>query len=304
MRCANCGVDNRQGGKFCRECGSPLTRACPSCGTAVIPDAKFCDECGTTLDFATSTPAAEIQPVATATGTATATTAAAGPTAERRLCSVLFVDLVGFTPLAEKRDPEEISELLSVYFERARRIIGHYGGTIEKFIGDAVMAVWGAPIANEDDAERAVRAALEVVAAVAELGGESGVDLAARAGVVTGEVAITIGKVAEGMVLGDTVNSASRVQSAAPPGTVLVDESTWRAASGAIAFSEVGTLVLKGKEEPVQAWRAVRVVGPAQGSRALRASRAALRRTRRGAPPDKGPASCHGARATGATRSR
>ena len=268
MRCANCGVDNRQGGKFCRECGSPLTRACPSCGTAVIPDAKFCDECGTTLDFATSAPPAEIQPVTAATATAataTATATTAGPTAERRLCSVLFVDLVGFTPLAEKRDPEEIRELLSLYFERARRIIGHYGGTIEKFIGDAVMAVWGAPIANEDDAERAVRAALEVVASVAELGGESGVDLAARAGVVTGEVAITIGKVAEGMVLGDTVNSASRVQSAAPPGAVLVDESTWRAASGAIEFSEVGTLVLKGKEEPVQAWRAVRVVAQRKG---------------------------------------
>jgi class 3 adenylate cyclase/tetratricopeptide (TPR) repeat protein len=178
---------------------------------------------------------------------------------------VLFVDLVGFTPLAEKRDPEEIRELLSVYFDRAQAIVGHYGGTVEKFIGDAVMAVWGAPVANEDDAERAVRAALEIVASVVELGTESGVELAARAGVVTGEVAITIGKVSEGMVLGDTVNSASRVQSVAPPGTVLVDESTWRAASGAIAFNEVGSLQLKGREERVQAWRAVRVVAQRKG---------------------------------------
>jgi class 3 adenylate cyclase/tetratricopeptide (TPR) repeat protein len=178
---------------------------------------------------------------------------------------VLFVDLVGFTPLAEKRDPEEIRELLSIYFDRAQAIVGHYGGTVEKFIGDAVMAVWGAPVANEDDAERAVRAALEVVAAVTELGNESGVDLAARAGVVTGEVAITIGKVSEGMVLGDTVNSASRVQSVAPPGAVLVDESTWRAASGAIAFTEFGALRLKGKEDPVQAWRAIRVVAQRKG---------------------------------------
>ncbi|HLN06829.1 MAG TPA: adenylate/guanylate cyclase domain-containing protein, partial [Acidimicrobiales bacterium] len=190
---------------------------------------------------------------------------AASPVSERRLCSVLFVDLVGFTPLAEKRDPEEIRDLLSLYFERAQAIIGHYGGTVEKFIGDAVMAVWGAPIANEDDAERSVRAALEVVASVTELGSESDVELSARAGVVTGEVAITIGKVAEGMVLGDTVNSASRVQSVAPPGAVLVDESTWRAASGAIAFAEVGRLQLKGKEEVVQAWRALRVVAQRKG---------------------------------------
>jgi class 3 adenylate cyclase len=162
------------------------------------------------------------------------------PTAERRLCSVLFVDLVGFTPLAEKRDPEEVRELLSRYFDRAQTIIVNYGGTVEKFIGDAVMAVWGAPIANEDDAERAVRAGLELVAAVSELGREARVeDLTARGGIVTGEVAITIGKVAEGMVLGDTVNSASRVQGMAEPGTVFVDEATWRASSGAIAFEEV-----------------------------------------------------------------
>ncbi|HEY5092918.1 MAG TPA: adenylate/guanylate cyclase domain-containing protein [Acidimicrobiales bacterium] len=186
--------------------------------------------------------------------------------AERRLCSVMFVDLVGFTPLAEKRDPEHIRELLTQYFDRAQRIIDSYGGTVEKFIGDAVMAVWGAPTANEDDAERAVRAALDVVASVAELGSNSGLsDLRARGGVVTGEVAITIGKVAEGMVLGDTVNSASRVQSAAAPGTVLVDESTWRASSGAIAFEEVGALDLKGKTETVNAWRALRVVAQRKG---------------------------------------
>jgi class 3 adenylate cyclase/tetratricopeptide (TPR) repeat protein len=178
----------------------------------------------------------------------------------------MFVDLVGFTPLAEKRDPEHIRELLTEYFDRAQRIIDSYGGTVEKFIGDAVMAVWGAPTANEDDAERAVRAALEVVASVTELGSTTGLsDLRARGGVVTGEVAITIGKVAEGMVLGDTVNSASRVQSAAAPGTVLVDESTWRASSGAIAFEEVGALDLKGKTEAVNAWRPLRVVARRKG---------------------------------------
>src|SRR5690349_24466358 len=106
------------------------------------------------------------------------------------MCTVLFTDLVGFTPLSESRDPEEVRELLSRYFERARTIVGRYGGVVEKFIGDAVMAVWGTPVAREDDAERAVRAALELVDAVAAFGEEVGAPhLAARAGVVTGQVA-------------------------------------------------------------------------------------------------------------------
>ena len=103
------------------------------------------------------------------------------------MCSVLFCDVVGFTPLSESRDPEAVRELLSRYFETARTVIGRYGGVVEKFIGDAVMAVWGTPVAAEGDPERAVRAALELVNAVGELGAEAGVpDLAARAGVVTG----------------------------------------------------------------------------------------------------------------------
>ena len=128
--------------------------------------------------------------------------------------SVLFADLVGFTPLAEARDSEDVRELLSRYFETCQRLITLYGGTVEKFIGDAVMAVWGAPTATEDDAERAVRAALDLVAAVTALGDELGVaGLRARAGVMTGEAAVTIGAEGEGMVAGDLVNTASRVQS-------------------------------------------------------------------------------------------
>ena len=260
MRCPACGGENADDKRFCEDCGEPLTAVCHACGAQLGLGKRFCGDCGTPV----AAPAEHASAVA-ARAISGPPHEDSSPVSERRLCSVLFVDLVGFTPLAEKRDPEEIRELLSRYFERAQAIIGHYGGTVEKFIGDAVMAVWGAPIANEDDAERSVRAALEVVASVAGLGAESGVELAARAGVVTGEVAITIGKVSEGMVLGDTVNSASRVQSVAEPGTVLVDESTWRAASGAIAFTEVGALHLKGKEEVVQAWRAVRVVAQRKG---------------------------------------
>jgi class 3 adenylate cyclase len=188
------------------------------------------------------------------------------PVAERRVCSVLFCDVVGFTPLSEARDPEAVRELLSEYFAVARTVIGRYGGAVEKFIGDAVMAVWGTPVATEGDAERAVRAALDLVAAVAGLGAEAGVPgLAARAGVVTGEVAVTIGAVAEGMVAGDAVNTAARVQSAAEPGQVLTDGPTQRLAGSAVGFADTGEHALKGKAEPQRLWRATRVLSAVGG---------------------------------------
>jgi class 3 adenylate cyclase/tetratricopeptide (TPR) repeat protein len=194
------------------------------------------------------------------TGPAVSTSREA-PVAERRLVSILFADLVGFTTMAEGRDAEDTRELLTGYFDLARDVIGRYGGTVEKFIGDAVMAVWGAPIAHEDDAERAVRAALELVDAVKSLGP----GIAARAGVLTGEAAVTIGATNQGMVAGDLVNTASRLQSAAAPGTVLVGEATERAASRAIAFEPAGDQIVKGKSAPVPAWRAVRVVAERGG---------------------------------------
>src|SRR5437588_4473008 len=138
MRCAACGTDNEPGRKFCGECGAALARSCPQCGTANSPGVKFCGECGAAL--AAQPRDSGVQ--------------ALQPAAERRLVSVLFADLVGYTAIAEGRDPEEARELLSRYFETCRRLIGLYGGTIEQFIGDAVMAVWGTPIATDDDAER------------------------------------------------------------------------------------------------------------------------------------------------------
>ena len=183
------------------------------------------------------------------------------------MCSVLFCDVAGFTPLSEGRDPEEVRELLSRYFAVARMVIGRYGGVVEKFIGDAVMAVWGTPVATEGDAERAVRAGLDLVAAVPLLGVEAGVPrLAARAGVVTGEVAVTLGAAHEGMVAGDAVNTAARVQGAAEPGSVLVDAVTQRLAGAAIGFADAGEHVLKGKAEPARLWRATRVLSGPGGS--------------------------------------
>jgi class 3 adenylate cyclase len=181
--------------------------------------------------------------------------------AERRLVSILFADLVGFTPFSEERDAEDVRETLTRYFDLSREVIDRYGGTVEKFIGDAVMAVWGTPVAREDDPERAVRAALELVDAVKTLG--SGIQ--ARCGVLTGETAVTLGATNQGMVAGDIVNTASRLQSAAAPGTVLVGESTQRAAAQSIVFEDAGEQILKGKAEPIPTWRAVRVVAERGG---------------------------------------
>jgi class 3 adenylate cyclase/predicted ATPase len=253
MICPRCSAESPSGQKFCGECGTALALVCSSCGTASPPAQKFCGECGTAL--------------AVAAGPGILAEAAAGPVAERRVCSVVFCDVAGFTPLSEARDPEAVRELLSEYFDRARTVIGRYGGVVEKFIGDAVTAVWGTPAATEEDAERAVRAALGLVAAVAELGHEAEVPgLAARAGVVTGEVAVTLGAVGEGMVAGDAVNTASRVQAAAEPGQVLVDAATYRLAGRAVGFADAGEHALRGKAEPVRLWRVTRVLAGVGGS--------------------------------------
>lgn len=253
ITCSTCRTENPAGAKFCTECASPLARACPNCGTANLAGAKFCGECATPLsDAATSAgPLVSAAP----------TPGAPAHEAERRLVSVLFADLVGFTPFAEERDAEEVRESLSRYFEIARQVIERYGGTVEKFIGDAVMAVWGVPTAHEDDAERAVRAGLDLVEAVRGLG--PGIE--ARAGVLTGEAAVTLGATDQGMVAGDLVNTAARLQGAAAPGTVLVGEATQRAAAAGILFEPAGDQNLKGKSAPIAAWLAVRVAGGIRG---------------------------------------
>ncbi len=256
MSCPGCGTENALGAKFCNECGAPLASGCPSCGTLNSPGAKFCSECGTALSSAGSERAVEAP---TPAGTGQSVRAGAG--AERRLVSVLFADLVGSTTLAEDRDPEESRELLTRFFDTASDLIGRYGGTIEKFIGDAVMAVWGVPVAHEDDAERAVRAALDLVSAVAGItDASSGKPLQLRSAVMTGEAAATIGAQGQGMVAGDLVNTASRLQSLAPPGAVLVGDATHRATSGAIAYEEAGQLDLKGRSAPIAAWRATHIL--------------------------------------------
>jgi class 3 adenylate cyclase/tetratricopeptide (TPR) repeat protein len=266
MMCLSCGFENPAGSNFCSRCGSALPLACPACAAAVGAEDRFCAKCGTALG----------EPVELGQARAASPTLRPGVgEAERRLVSVLFADLVGFTTLSERRDPEDVRELLTRYFEAARRLVGRYGGVVEKFIGDAVMAVWGTPTAQEDDAERAVRAALDLVQAVTTLGAEVGApDLQARAGVLTGEAAVTLGAEGQGMVAGDLVNTAARIQAAAEPGTVLVGEATRRASEAAIVYQDAGQRGLKGKTEPVLLWRALRVVagrGGAQRSTGLEA---------------------------------
>jgi class 3 adenylate cyclase len=206
--CSSCGTDNRVGAKFCMECGAAFAAKCPTCGFANVAAAKFCSECATPLFSAT---AAQTQDAGQRPDPATP----ADPTAERRLVTVLFADLVGFTAFSDGRDAEEVRELQARYFRTVEDIIARYGGTIEKFIGDAVMALWGAPHAFEDDAERAVRAGLDLIEGVRSLG--SGIEV--RVGILTGEAAVTLGATNQGMVTGDMVNTASRLQSAAPPST-------------------------------------------------------------------------------------
>ncbi|MEO8228895.1 MAG: adenylate/guanylate cyclase domain-containing protein [Chloroflexota bacterium] len=261
-RCDACGTDNPSTSRFCGSCGSALGEVCPSCSAPIVRGFRFCGSCGAALR-ASPESATEPPPAArpAAIGRRIEGGVGSGPIAERRLVSILFADLVAFTALFDGRDPEDVQELLTRYYDACRVVIGRYGGTVEKFIGDAVMAMWGAPVAHEDDAERAVRAGVELVAAVAALGDEIGLPrLAARAGVVSGEAAITVGAVGQGMVAGDVVNTASRLQAAARPGTVLVDEATYRAVRGSVAFERAAERTLRGKRLPVAAWEARRVV--------------------------------------------
>ena len=206
-------------------------QTCPSCGRENAEDARFCSWCGAAL---------------------------AGEAAreERKVVTCLFCDLVGFTSRAERMDPEDVRGLLQPYHARLRAELERFGGTVEKFIGDAVMAVFGAPVAHEDDPERAVRAALSIRDALAEEG-----DLEVRIGITTGEVLVALGArrdAGEGMASGDVVNTAARLQTAAPTGSILVDETTFRATERAVEFEEAAAVEAKGKSEPIAVWTAVR----------------------------------------------
>jgi class 3 adenylate cyclase len=208
---------------------------CSQCGTT-SDGAKFCPECGTPL-----------------------VAAMAAGRRERRVVSVVFADLVGFTSRSERLDVEDVQAFLGGYHELLRRELESHGGVVEKFIGDAVMAVFGAPVAHEDDGERAVRSALSIQDAVAEMRESKSIDLHVRVGVTSGEALVALGVdplSGEGMATGDVVNTAARLQSAAPVDGVLVDEWTYRVTDRAIRYEQADPVTAKGKAEPVVVWRA------------------------------------------------
>src|ERR687892_2664424 len=201
---------------------------CPRCGEENPEQARYCMAC--TEPLIAAAPARE----------------------ERKVVSVLFVDLVGFTAASEAADPEDVRARLQRYHARAKAQVERFGGTIEKFVGDAVMAVFGAPVAHEDDAERAVRAGLAILEAMEEL------ELEARGAVNTGEAVVALEarpELGEGIVTGDVVNTAARLQSSAPPGGLVTGEQTYWATRHAVEYEQLEPVDAKGKSEPVAAWR-------------------------------------------------
>jgi class 3 adenylate cyclase len=210
--------------------------ACPNCGRENADDARFCSQC--------ATPLAEVQ-----------------QREERKTVTVVFADLVGSTARAERLDPEDVRAILTPYHARLRHELERFGGTVEKFIGDAVVGVFGAPTTHEDDPERAVRAALAIQDAITELNeANPALELEVRVGVNTGEALVALGarpEQGEGMVSGDVMNTGARLQSAAPPGGVLVGEATYRATERVIDYREAAPIEAKGKSAPLPAWVAV-----------------------------------------------
>jgi class 3 adenylate cyclase/tetratricopeptide (TPR) repeat protein len=253
--CPSCGSDNLPDARFCAQCGSSLGEACPRCGTDLPTDARFCPSCG--LELAPPTKGEE-----------------------RKLVTVLFADVSGSTELGERLDAERLRHVMDTFFAAMRQEIEAEGGTVEKYIGDAVMAAFGVPAAHEDDPARALRAAIRMNRRLSslneDLAAAHGVQLAMRTGVNTGEVlAVTAPRPGEAMVTGDPVNVAARLEQVAQPGQVAVGERTARAARG-FRFRDAGPIELKGKADPVQAYLLLEERGAAERPRGIPGLRAPL----------------------------
>ena len=256
--CPSCGAETASGARFCASCGTGLSAGCSGCGAELPEAARFCPDCGTPRE-----------PAAAAAPSTQPSRPGALSIESRRTVTMLFCDVTGSTAMGERLDPESMRQVMSRYFDEIRTCIERHGGTLEKFIGDAVMAAFGIPVIHEDDAMRAVRAAGEMKLALArledELQREWGVRIKARTGVNTGEV--VAGDISGGSTFatGDTVNVAARLEQACPPGEVYLGESTYRLVRDAVTVEAVDPLTLKGKTEPVPAYRLVEVAPDAPG---------------------------------------
>src|SRR5713101_8281875 len=250
MRCSKCGSDNREGAKFCHDCASPLSTNCAACGALNQPGAKFCDECGAALVDGAQATVAEATPTAVS---------AAG---ERRHLTVLFCDLVGSTEIAAQLDPEEWRETVAGYHRAAAEAITRFGGHVAKYLGDGVMAFFGYPEAHDNDAERAARAGLAILDAIAKLNEQPGQPkLSARIGIDSGAVVVGAGAGKDADVFGDAPNIAARVQNAADSDTVMITDATHRLVSGLFVVEDRGAQPLKGIERPVQLYRVIQPSG-------------------------------------------
>ena len=268
MTCAGCGAPASSDFAFCPRCGRKLSRACAGCGFVCEGDFAFCPRCGKSLGATPApVPALVIDKPATP-----------GREADRRQVTVLFADLSGFTTLAERLDPEVVRAFQSALFETLGRAIARYDGFVEKFVGDAVLAVFGAPVAHEDDPERALGAALDILergrALSEQWAGRLGQPVTLHVGVHTGPVvAGSLGEAAGSAyaVTGDTVNTTARLLAAAPAGTILVSETTRALAHHRFAFEPAGEVALKGKAEPVTVHRLTGSLAEPGSSRGLSA---------------------------------
>jgi class 3 adenylate cyclase/tetratricopeptide (TPR) repeat protein len=268
--CGSCAAENPAAAQFCAACGAKLARSCPECGAQAQPDARFCMACGAALtadardvEALPPTASAPDQPRGRETYRPADEDTRAATLEERRTVTVLFADLSGYTAISERLDPEAVKALVDRCLGRLAEEVERVGGRVDKYMGDNVMAIFGAPVAHEDDPERAVRAALGMQVAMGELNRRLltnyGVELALRVGVNTGDV--LAGKVGDAYtVIGDAVNVASRLQTSADPGTITVGGRTQRATSSVIEYLPLEPLELKGKAERVVAWQAVRVL--------------------------------------------
>ncbi|WBB54247.1 adenylate/guanylate cyclase domain-containing protein [Verrucosispora sp. WMMD573] len=238
-QCDRCGRTAAEGDRFCGGCGAELGAVCPHCLRPLARDVAFCTSCGSPR-AGTDRPAAINQE-------------------DRRRVSVLFVDLIDFTPYVERADPELVRGMQTGFFSAARRVVGQYGGVVEKYIGDAVMALFGAPVATETDALRCVRAGLELQRVLTRFTPTGTDGLRFRVGVATGEALVDVAAARDGgqaIVAGDVVNTASRLQSAAPPGGVLVDGATHALTRDTIRYDEQPPVTLRGRSAPTEVWLA------------------------------------------------
>ncbi len=269
MRCDVCGTENRAERRFCSGCGSALSRACAHCGFINRPDEKFCGGCGAAMQIAPATPSSRQEPVLHSPEPVrhSAEREERPADGERRPITVLFADLAGFTKLSGELDPEVMHGLLGRYFATVDGIVARWGGTIDKHIGDAVMGLFGAPVAHGDDALRAVRAAGEIQAAVPSLASEAGRPLGVHIGIATGEV------MASGLgsdqhraytVIGPSVNLAARLLGVAGSGETVVDQAVYEQARRHARFEAIDHVRAKGIEGEFRAWKLADVAPEAE----------------------------------------